>query len=265
MHGNEDFLFLDGTAQAELVRKNAVKPLELVDASIARIERLNPTINALVVSIFEEARATAAAGTIAKGPFTGVPFLLKDFIAEYAGAPMHEGSRFLQGFIPDRDSELVCRYKRAGLIVLGKTNTPELAIGVTTEPRLFGPTHNPWDTTRSPGRIQRWFSRRGCRKDGFHGPRQRCGGLAAHPRILLRRLRVEAHPGPQPPWPQVRGPFQRSGRRTCTDTLGAGQRSPARCHGRALCGRSLSRATPCWSFPPRGIQGTRPTANCLQS
>jgi amidase len=150
MYGNEDFMFLDGTAQAELVRKKAVKPLELVEASIARIERLNPTIKALAVSMLEEARAKAA-GAIAKGSFTGVPFLLKDFIAEYAGAPMHEGSRFLQGFIPDRDSELVRRYKRAGLIVLGKTNTPELAIGVTTEPRLFGPTHNPWDTKKSPG------------------------------------------------------------------------------------------------------------------
>jgi amidase len=150
MYGNEDFLFLDGTAQAELIRKKAVTPLELVEASIVRIEKLNPTLNALVVSMFEEARA-AAAGAIPKGPFTGVPFLLKDFLVECAGAPMHEGSRFLQGFIPDEDSELVRRYKRAGLIVLGKTNTPELAIGVTTEPRLFGPTRNPWDIARTPG------------------------------------------------------------------------------------------------------------------
>jgi len=150
MHGNEDCLFLDATAQAELVHKKAVKPVELVEASIARIEKWNPIINAVVVSMFEEAR-TAAAGDIPEGPFTGVPFLLKDFLVEMAGAPMYEGSRFVQGFIPDQDSELVRRYKRAGLIVLGKTNTPELAIGVTTEPRLFGPTHNPWDTTKSAG------------------------------------------------------------------------------------------------------------------
>jgi amidase len=150
MHGNEDFLFLDATAQAELVFTKAVKPLDLVEASIARIEKLNPTINALVFTMFEEARI-AAEGDIPKGPFTGVPFLLKDFLVEMAGTPMHEGSRFLQGFIPEQDSELVRRYKRAGLIVLGKTNTPELAIGVTTEPRLFGPTHNPWDTARTPG------------------------------------------------------------------------------------------------------------------
>ena len=80
--------------------------------------------------MFAEAREVAA-GAIPKGPFTGVPFLLKGFIAEVARTPMHEGSRFLKGFVPDRDSELVCRYKRAGLIVLGKTNTPEFPIGVT--------------------------------------------------------------------------------------------------------------------------------------
>jgi amidase len=80
-----------------------------------------------------------------------VPFLLKDFLAEYAGVRFTEGTAFLKEYMPDQDSELVRRYKRAGLIVVGKTNTPELAIGPTTEPRLFGPTRNPWDTARTPG------------------------------------------------------------------------------------------------------------------
>ena len=141
---------LDATAQADLVRRKEVKPIELVDAAIERIERSNPAINAVVTPMYEHARE-AALGRIPEGPFTGVPFLLKDFLAEYAGVRFTEGSAFLSDFVPDQDSELVRRYKSAGLLVVGKTNTPELAIGATTEPRLFGPTRNPWDTTRTPG------------------------------------------------------------------------------------------------------------------
>ena len=78
-----------------------------------------------------------------------MPFLLKDFLAEYAGVRFTEGTAFLEDYVPDEDSELVKRYKRAGLIIVAKTNTPELAIGATTEPRLFGPTCNPWDVERT--------------------------------------------------------------------------------------------------------------------
>jgi amidase len=92
-----------------------------------------------------------ALGPMPDVPFAGVPFLLKDFLAECGGVRFTEGTAFLRDYVPDEDSELVKRYKRAGLIIVGKTNTPELAIGITTEPRLFGPTHNPWDTDRTPG------------------------------------------------------------------------------------------------------------------
>jgi amidase len=146
----DDTAFLDATAQAELVRGRQVKPLELVEAAIARIERLNPRLNAVVTPMYDEARRRAR-GELG-GPFAGVPFLLKDLLAEYAGTPMTEGSRFLSGhYTTARDSELVARIKRAGLVVLGKTNTPELGILPTTEPHLFGPAHNPWDLTRTPG------------------------------------------------------------------------------------------------------------------
>ena len=141
---------LDATAQAELVRRREVQPIELVDAAIERIEAVNPTINAVVTRMYDEARE-AVSDPIPDGPFAGVPFLLKDFLAEYAGVRFTEGSAFLRDYVPEEDSELVKRYKRAGLIVVGKTNAPELAIGATTEPRLFGPTRNPWDTTRTPG------------------------------------------------------------------------------------------------------------------
>jgi amidase len=141
---------LDATAQADLVRRKEVKPIELVEAAIDRIEHLNPTLNAVVTPMYEEAR-TAAKGNISKGPFAGVPFLLKDLLAAYKGVPMSLGSELMRNYVPDRDSELVKRLKRAGVIVLGKTNTPEFGILPTTEPHLFGASRNPWDTERTTG------------------------------------------------------------------------------------------------------------------
>jgi amidase len=145
-----DLAHLDAIAQAELVRRKQVKPIELVDAAIERIERLNPHLNAVVTPMYELARA-AASGPLPDGPFSGVPFLLKDLTAAYGGVRVTSGSRFLRDYIAPADSELVVRYKRAGLIVLGKTNTPEFGLLPTTEPVLFGPTRNPWDTTRTSG------------------------------------------------------------------------------------------------------------------
>jgi len=145
-----EYATLDATALAELVRKKLVKPIELVDAARERIERLNPTLNAVITPMFDEARQ-AAQKELPQGPFTGVPFLLKDIGATYGGVRMAMGSAFLKNFVPDHDSELVVRLKRSGLIVLGKTNTPELGILPTTEPRLFGPTRNPWKLDRTTG------------------------------------------------------------------------------------------------------------------
>jgi amidase len=147
---SNELALLDATAQADLVRRRQVKPIELVDAAIARIERLNPMLNAVVTPLFESAR-TVARGTLPEGPFRGVPFLLKDLFASYAGVRMTAGSAFLRDFVPDHDSELVLRLKRAGLIIVGKTNTPEFGLLPTTEPRLFGPSRNPWDPSRTTG------------------------------------------------------------------------------------------------------------------
>jgi amidase len=146
----DDVAALDATGQADLVRRGDVAPAELVEAAIERIERVNPVINAVVTTMYDESLEIASRPP-GDGPFAGVPFLLKDFLAEYAGVRFTEGSDFIGDFVPVEDSELVRRYKRAGLIVVAKTNMPELAIGVTTEPRRFGPSRNPWDTTRTTG------------------------------------------------------------------------------------------------------------------
>ncbi|MBL6977556.1 MAG: amidase, partial [Desulfobacteraceae bacterium] len=150
MSKTDELAFLDATAQAELVRKKEVTAVELVEAAIDRMERLNSKLNAIVTPMYDLALENAR-GSLPEGPFSGVPYLLKDLLASYAGVPMSFGSKLLRNFVPDHDSELVARIKRAGLIVAGKTNTPEFGILPTTEPALFGPCRNPWNTERSTG------------------------------------------------------------------------------------------------------------------
>lgn len=142
---------LDATAQADLVHTGEVTAIELVDAAIERIERLNPTLNAVITPMFEQARAEAARLPAGGGdmPLAGVPYLMKDLAADVEGVRFCEGSRFLRDNVSPFTSELVARLRQAGLVILGKTNTPEFGMSPSCEPALFGPTANPWDTTRS--------------------------------------------------------------------------------------------------------------------
>ena len=140
----------DAVALAELVRKRELRPLELVDASIAAIESVGVDLNAVNTPMFELARQEAAS-VRDDVPFSGVPYLLKDIRASYAGVPTSDGSALLRDRPAEFDSEIVRRYKRAGLICIGKTNAPEFGLTATTEPRAFGPTRNPWDLERTPG------------------------------------------------------------------------------------------------------------------
>ena len=140
----------DGLGLAELVRRRDVSARELALTAIERIEALNPKLNAVIHTLYDDALA-AADGSLGDGPFAGVPFLIKDLLSWYAGAPIRSGSRLLDGFIAPHDSEIVRRYRRAGALILGKTNTPEFGLTPFTEPELFGPTHNPWDLTRTSG------------------------------------------------------------------------------------------------------------------
>ncbi len=145
-----ELALLDGIAQADLVRRREVTAVELVEAAIARVERLNPELNAVVTPMYEHALERAAA-PLPDGPFAGVPYVLKDLTAEQAGVRYTEGSAFLADNVSTHDQELVLRHRRAGLIPIGKTNAPEFGIVPTTEPRLFGATRNPWSIGHSPG------------------------------------------------------------------------------------------------------------------
>lgn len=140
----------DGMGLAELVRKGSVTAMEICEEAIRRAEEINPKLNAIVTPLFEFARQEASQ-VRPDSPFCGVPFLLKDVHHALKGFAMSSGSRALKGWIADYDAEIVKRFKAAGLIILGKTNTPEFKLASVTEPEAFGPTRNPWNTAYSPG------------------------------------------------------------------------------------------------------------------
>ena len=140
----------DALGLAELVRNGEVTAAELLDAAIARAEMRNPTVNAIVDKLYDHGRDAVAAG-LPDGPFTGVPYLLKDIGGVLGGHVQTRGSRFFDDLVPPEDSVIVKRGKRAGLVIFGKTNTPELGLSLTCEPQLFGPSRNPWDLERTPG------------------------------------------------------------------------------------------------------------------
>jgi amidase len=146
----DDFAFMDAMALAEGIRKRDIDPLELLEWTISRIETLNPILNAVVTPMYDQARAALSTG-LPDGPLAGVPYLLKDILGSYAGVRLTSGCRALENNIPDHDSELVRRLKKAGLVVVGRTNAPELGILPTTEPQFYGPCKNPWDLGRTTG------------------------------------------------------------------------------------------------------------------
>src|SRR4051794_12302917 len=147
-----DLAALDATAQAALVRSGEASPAELVQAAVDRAKQVNGQLNAIIHPRYDDAVAEAG-GDLPDGPFRGVPFVLKDLDGTAAGQPLHAGTRFLKeaGYIADVDSELTVRFRDAGLVVIGRTNTPELGLVTTTEPEAYGPSHSPWDLDRSTG------------------------------------------------------------------------------------------------------------------
>ena len=146
---HDEYLAHDATGLAELVRSGEVTPLELLEIALSRIGSLNPTLNAVVRLMEEDARRDAARAPA--GPFAGVPFLAKDLASHYEGHPTSAGSRLMAHHTMDRDSEQAARVRASGVSVVGKTNTPEWGLLPVTESELWGPCRNPWNTGCSPG------------------------------------------------------------------------------------------------------------------
>ncbi len=145
----DDYTTCDATELAARVRRGEVRPEELVEKAIAAVEAVNPALNAVMHPMYDAARA--AAKDLPDGPFRGVPMVVKDHDGFIKGEPYTAGTSFLEGFVPDHDSEALARLRRAGLVFVAKTNLPELALLGTTEGRLKGPARNPWNTEHSTG------------------------------------------------------------------------------------------------------------------
>ncbi len=150
---NTDLSKLDATAQADLVRNGDATPIELVDAAIARIEKLNDDLNAVIHPLFDRARAAAQSRELPDGPFRGVPIVVKDLDGELAGTPYHAGNKLLKARnnVSTFTSYLFAKLEAAGFVIVGKTNTPEFGLMTTTEPEAYGPARNPWNTNHSTG------------------------------------------------------------------------------------------------------------------
>jgi Asp-tRNA(Asn)/Glu-tRNA(Gln) amidotransferase A subunit family amidase len=145
-----DYLAHDAVGLAQLIARREVSAAEVLEAALAQSERVNGKLNAIVLSMADEARPTVREGT-PPGPLGGVPFLMKDIGAQVKGVPTSAGSRLLKDKVAAADSAIVTAYRRAGLVIFGKTNTPEFGLEPVTEPELFGPSRNPWNLERTPG------------------------------------------------------------------------------------------------------------------
>jgi amidase len=145
-----DYTAHDGLGLAELVARKEVTPDELATAAFEAVAKINPRINAVLHTLPKEAAAEIRTG-LPRGPFTGVPFLIKEIVLHAKGVRCEMGSKLAQGYVPDADTELMARFRRAGFVLAGTTQTPEFGYNPTTETRAFGPVHNPWDLGRSPG------------------------------------------------------------------------------------------------------------------
>ena len=146
----DEYQTFDATALADLVRAGEITPAEVVEAAIAHLEAIEPRLAGMAEWTLDAARRTAL-DPVPGAPFAGVPFLLKDNMHFAAGIPYHNGSRIWRGFVPPRDSEMVRRFKAAGLIILGTTKVPELSLTPVTEPKHFGRANNPWALDRTTG------------------------------------------------------------------------------------------------------------------
>ncbi len=181
----------DGLGLAELVRRKKVSAAELVEEAISRIETHNPKINAVVLRMYERAREKAK-GKLPDGPFMGVPFMIKDLHATLEGVPTSHGNKLWKNVPAAITTELAKRWEDSGVIVVGKTNTPEFGLTPYTKSDTLGPARNPWDTSRHNRRILRRIGRGGRGAVGAARLRWRWRRLDPHPGFRLRDLRSQA-------------------------------------------------------------------------
>jgi amidase len=146
----KDYANYDALGLAQLIKDKEISATELLDTAIARAEQENPAINAIITKLYDFGHQQIKEG-LPEGPFLGVPFLLKDWLTPLEGTPLSNGSAALKGNISPSDSEMVKRYKSSGLVIFGKTNTPEFGLMGVTEPKAFGPSRNPWNLNHTPG------------------------------------------------------------------------------------------------------------------
>lgn len=146
----KDYANYDALGLAQLIKNKDISPSELLQTAIAQTEQQNPSINAVITKLYEHGQQQIEQG-LPEGPFSGVPFLLKDLLGSLAGTPLSNGSAAYKGNISPSDSELVKRYKSSGVVIFGKTSTPEFGLMGVTEPKAFGPCRNPWNLNHTPG------------------------------------------------------------------------------------------------------------------
>ncbi|MDA9912934.1 amidase [Candidatus Nanopelagicales bacterium] len=145
-----EYQAMDATALAQALASGDLTATDVLETAQRRLQRVDPLINAVILDLYQSGRQQIAAG-LPDGPFQGVPFLVKDMDGTLAGTPAAAGSRSLQDYVYDHDSELFGRFRKSGVVFLGKTNCPEFGIMAITEPELHGPSRNPWDLNHTPG------------------------------------------------------------------------------------------------------------------
>jgi amidase len=193
-----EYANFDGLGLAELVRRGEVNPKELKDAALAAIEQLNPKLNSVINILADQAEKEIETG-LPDGPFKGVPFLIKEVVLHAAGIPVNMGSRLAKGLTLPHDTELMSRFRKAGLVTVGTTPTPEFGYNANTEAILHGSTHNPWNTDRSPGGSSGGSAASvaaGIVPHRSISSRQRWWWINTNPCILLRISWLETHSRP---------------------------------------------------------------------
>ena len=216
----QDYIRYDAVGLAELIRKKEVSADEVLQAALNRLDEVNPKLNLLAHDLRERAAAWQGSSENADTPLAGVPFLLKDLLADWEGAPTWSGSRMMQHYIAKQNSDLTQAYLDAGLRVFGKTTTPEWGAYPVTETEIYGITRNPWhlDYTAGGSSGGSGFGRR------TRSARQRRWRLHSLTRAQLRRVRAETHARPQQLRTERIGGMARFGMRPCVDPQRARQR-----------------------------------------